>query len=123
MTATTMVMVEQIEVAADIGVHAHEAGCRQLLFVDVLLTVSLPATDTIGSTVDYCVIVEVVRAFAATRTGLIETFAGRVAARCLEWPSVLRAEIVVRKPSALDGAMAGTRLILARTCETTAPAS
>ncbi len=108
------VWIEDLRVAADIGVHAHEMGRRQALIVDARLSLRPPSGDHLAETLDYNRVVEYAVALAEERIALIETFARRLALACLEHDGVLRAEIVVKKPGALANGLAGTRIVIQR---------
>ena len=110
----TAVSVDGYAIAADIGIHSHEIGKRQSLLIDVTLSIDSVPCDDLAATVDYCQIGIVITEIAQERIGLIETFARRVAERCLDWPLVRSANVNVRKPSALPGAMASTRISVSR---------
>lgn len=108
------VLVSNLQLAADIGVYAHEIGRRQSLVVHVVLDIAPTAEDLLSQTIDYNLIVDAARALADERIALIETFGQRLAAVCMEHPSVERAEVLVEKPGALNHALAASRTILER---------
>lgn len=112
--ARQQVMVSNLQLAADIGVHAHEIGRRQSLVVHVTLDIQLAAGDTLARTIDYNLIVDAARALADERIALIETFGQRLAAACMAQPAVRRADVLVEKPGALHHAMAAARTVLER---------
>ena len=111
---TVEVTVSGLTVAADIGVYAHEHGRAQPLVVDIALTIDPPMHDELPQTVDYQRVAEDAHALARGRTALIETYAMRLAERCLAYPGVRSAEVRVSKAGALRGGLAGTRVTLAR---------
>jgi 7,8-dihydroneopterin aldolase/epimerase/oxygenase len=108
------VLVSNLQLAADIGVYAHEIGRRQSLVVHVVLDIEPAADDLLSGTIDYNVIVDAARALADERIALIETFGQRLAAVCMAHPSVERAEVLVEKPGALHHALAASRTVLER---------
>lgn len=112
--ATVEVTVSGLTVAADIGVYAHEHGRAQPLVVDIALAIDPPTHDVLGQTVDYQRVAEEAHALARGRTALIETYAMRLAERCLAYPCVQSVEVRVSKAGALRGGLAGTRVSLAR---------
>jgi len=108
------VTISGLQVAADIGVYAHEHGRAQPLVVDIVLAIDPPVRDTLHETVDYQCVADDAHALAAGRIALIETYAIRLAERCIAYPAVQRAEVHVTKPGALRGGLAGARASLAR---------
>ena len=50
---TIHVTISGLQVAADIGVYAHEHGRAQPLVVDILLAIDAPAHDALQETIDY----------------------------------------------------------------------
>jgi len=111
------VFVRALRIEAQIGVHAHEYGRKQPLIIDVELQVAAAACEHIGDTINYEVIVSRAQQIAdAGHVKLIEAFAERLAAACLEDPRVIRARVRVEKPQALapDAEAAGAEIILAR---------
>lgn len=111
---TVEVSVTGLLVAADIGVYAHERGRPQPLSVDVVVELVPPAADDLSASLDYQQIVEDAHALGRERTELIETFARKLAERCLTHPAARAAEVRVAKSGALRGGLAGTRVRLAR---------
>ena len=111
---TVEVTISGLQVAADIGVYAHEHGRAQPLVVDIVLAIDAPVRDALHETVDYQSVADDAHALAAGRTALIETYAMRLAERCIAYPGVQRADIQVSKPGALRGGLAGARASLAR---------
>lgn len=109
------VLVSDLQVAAHIGVHAHELGRRQSLVVSVRLGIERPCDDLLGQTIDYNDVVDAALALADQRIALIETFGQRLAAACLEHPAVYRADVLVEKPGALHLALAAARTVMERT--------
>lgn len=113
-TVFQQVVVRDIRVAADIGVHAHEVGRRQQLIVDVTLGILPVENDTMAATIDYNQVVGDAMRLGETHVALIETFARNLAERCLEHARVQTAEVVVTKPAALANGLASTRILLRR---------
>ncbi len=116
-TATSKVFVTGVKVQAEIGVYRHEIGRVQPLIVDVELDVPTGAGDRLADTLNYETILEAVRAVAAEgHIHLVETFAHRLAERCLADPRVTRARIRIEKPLALapDAVGAGVEITLQR---------
>lgn len=108
------VLVSNLQLAADIGVYAHEIGRRQSLVVHVVLDIEPTSDDLLSQTIDYKLIVDAAYALAHERIALIETFGQRLAAACMEHPAVERAEVLVEKPGALNHALAASRTVLQR---------
>ncbi len=108
------VMVRDLTVQADIGCNMDEVGRRQPLILEVKLTVEPPAEDRLGATIDYRDVVRLAEGLAAERIELIETFARRLAAACLEHGAVVEADVTIAKPRALPNALAMTRAVLRR---------
>lgn len=114
---TSKVFVTGVKVQAEIGVYRHEIGRVQPLIVDVELDVPTDASDRLADTVNYETIVEAAQAVAgAGHIHLVETFAHRLAERCLADPRVSRARVRVEKPLALapDAVAAGVEIVVAR---------
>lgn len=108
------VVVRDLSVAADIGVHAHEIGRRQVLLVNVTLRVRPTLSDRLDETFDYTDVVAAAHALAGERISLIESFAYRLAAACLRHPLVEEADVLIEKPGALVSGLAGSRIVLGR---------
>jgi len=106
------VFIENLEIAAHIGAHAHERGAVQALRVDVRLSVTEPAIDRLDHAVDYVELADAIRALGRSEhIVLIETFAARVADICLGMSGVLGAAVEIRKPGALPPATAGVGVV------------
>lgn len=112
--ALCQVLLGDLEVMADIGAFAAEHGVLQPLRIHVVLTVTPPRTDDLGETFDYNQIRDHALALAGQRISLIESFAQRLARRCLEATMVVEAEVRIDKPRAVPGCMAGTRVVLSK---------
>jgi dihydroneopterin aldolase len=113
-TALCQVLLGDLEVMADIGAFAAEHGVLQPLRIHVVLTVIPPGADNMDETFDYNQIRDHARALAGQRISLIETFAQRLARRCLDAAMVVEAEVRIDKPRAVPGCMAGTRVVLGK---------
>ena len=102
------VFVTGVRVQAEIGVYRHEIGRVQPLIVDVELDVPTNASDRLSETVNYETILAAAQDLAASgHIALVETFAHRLAARCLADTRVTRARVRVEKPQALAPEAAG----------------
>lgn len=104
--------VDDIRLAADIGVNAHEFGRRQTLIVAVRLEIAIFDSDDIADTIDYNHVVRHALALGETHIALVETFARRLAEHCLEHPAVLCADVRITKPGALTNGTASTRIVV-----------
>ncbi len=114
---TSKVFVTGVKVQAEIGVYRHEIGRVQPLIVDVELDVPTGASDRLAETLNYEAILQAAQDVAAEgHIALVETFAHRLAGRCLDDPRVVRARVRVEKPLALapDAVGAGVEIILGR---------
>lgn len=114
---SSKVFVTGVKVQAEIGVHRHEIGRVQPLIVDVELDVPTDASDRLSNTLNYEAILQAAQDVAAGgHLALVETFAHRLAERCLADPRVIRARVRVEKPLALapDAVGAGVEITLAR---------
>ena len=89
----------------EIGVLEEERGVTQRLAFDIELEVSAAVrTDDVAEVVSYVALVEAVDEVAAgPRLQLLETFAERVAERCLTSPQAVRAHIRIAKLDRLEG--------------------
>jgi dihydroneopterin aldolase len=111
------VFVTGVKVQAEIGVYRHEIGRVQPLIVDVELDVPTDASDRLAETLNYETILAAAKDLAAAgHIHLVETYAHRLADRCLEDPRVSRARIRVEKPLALapDAVAAGVEITVDR---------
>lgn len=108
------VSVSALQVAADIGVYAHEQGNPQPLVIDVRVQLIPPAEDRLEASLDYQRIADAAHRLGRERIQLIETYARRLAETCLEHPGALSAEVRVGKAGALRAGLAGTRVTLTR---------
>jgi dihydroneopterin aldolase len=117
MLVTSKVFVTGVQVQAQIGVYKHEIGRVQPLVVDVELDVPTDASDRLADTVNYETILAAAQDLAAQgHVDLVETFAHRLAERCLADPRVSRARVRIEKPLALapHAVGAGVEIVLAR---------
>lgn len=110
------VFVRGLKIQAGIGVYDHEHGRLQPLVLDVTLELRPAPIDRLSDTVNYETVAQAARDIAAEgHIGLVESFAQRLAAACLEDPRVRRVAVRIDKPTALDGAeAAGCEIVLAR---------
>lgn len=110
------VFVRGLRIEAGIGVYDHEHGRLQPLVLDVSLELAPGPVGRLSETINYETVAAQARAIAAAgHIGLVETFAGRLAAACLEDGRVLRARVRIEKPGALEPAeAAGCEVVLAR---------
>lgn len=111
------VFVTGVQVQAQIGVYRHEIGRVQPLVVDVELDVPTDASDRLADTVNYETILQAAQELAAQgHVDLVETFAHRLAERCLADPRVSRARVRIEKPLALapHAVGAGVEIVLGR---------
>lgn len=111
------VFVTGLQVQAEIGVYRHEIGRVQPLIVDVELDVPTNASDRLAETLNYETILSAAQALAAEgHVDLVETFAHRLANRCLEDARVSRARVRIEKPLALapHAVGAGVEIVVER---------
>ncbi len=115
--AASKVFVTGLKVQAQIGVYRHEIGRVQPLIVDVELEVPTDSSDRLSETVNYETILQAAQQLAAEgHIDLVETFAHRLAARCLTDARVTRARVRIEKPLALapHAVGAGVEITLVR---------
>jgi dihydroneopterin aldolase len=112
-TPVSRVFLRDLVIEADIGIYAHEKGVMQPLVVSIDLTLDGAwfGDEDIARTVDYTELAGHARELGRTHIDLIETFAERLAARCLGLAGVLSARIRVDKPKAVPNAMAGVEIV------------
>lgn len=110
------VFVRGLRVEAGIGVHDHEQGRLQPLIIDVTLTLAPAPVERLADTINYETVAQAARAIVAEgHVGLVETFAERLAAACLDDVRVRRCTVRIEKPGALEAAAAaGCEVVLAR---------
>lgn len=101
---------------AEIGVYRHERGRPQPLVIDVEAELAPRYVGTLGDTLNYEKLANAARAIAAEgHIDLVETYAERLAAACLNDPQVTRVRVRVEKPQALPGAAAaGVEIVAER---------
>jgi 7,8-dihydroneopterin aldolase/epimerase/oxygenase len=101
------VFVEGLELQAEIGLYDHERGRVQPLSIDVELELTPATAHGIHGTVNYETLAAKAHALAASgHIELVETFAERLAADCLDHPRAIGVRVRVRKPQAIPGASA-----------------
>jgi dihydroneopterin aldolase len=113
----TKIFVRGLKVQAEIGVYRHEIGRVQPLIVDVELDVPTAGTERLADTLNYEAILQAAQDVAAEgHIELVETFAHRLADRCLQDSRVVRARVRIEKPLALapDAVGAGVEITVAR---------
>ncbi|ANI80210.1 dihydroneopterin aldolase [Sphingobium sp. EP60837] len=108
------IRIDDLTVDARIGVYAHEVGRTQPLVLTIWLEVTPAATDDLSATIDYCEIRDIAIEIGRSPLKLIETFADRMAERCLEYPLVHSAQVQVAKPQAIAPALASVCVTLRR---------
>ncbi|WP_293677350.1 dihydroneopterin aldolase [uncultured Phenylobacterium sp.] len=116
-TLGSKVFVTGVRVQAEIGVYRHEIGRLQPLIVDVELDAPTDGSDRLADTVNYETILAAAKAVAAEgHMALVETFAHRLAARCMADPRVTQVRVRVEKPLALapDAVGAGVEIVVTR---------
>ena len=105
--APLVVFIRGLAIAAEIGVYRHEKGRAQPLVVDIEVEIAAQPVIQIAQTLNYETLVNAARAIAAEgHIDLVETYAQRLAAACLDDPRVIRARVRVEKPEAISGAVA-----------------
>lgn len=116
------VFVRGLLIEAEIGLNADERGRRQPLLIDVMLTLDPRAPEHLRDTVNYEAVVEAARAIADSgHIELVETFALRLAEKCLAHAGVHGVMVRLEKPQALKVAEAAgceVRLISAKVSKT-----
>ena len=115
--AASKVFVTGVQVQAQIGVYRHEIGRVQPLIVDVELDVPTNSSDRLAETVNYETILKAAQDLAAQgHIDLVETFAHRLANKCLEDVRVTRARVRIEKPLALapHAVGAGVEIVVQR---------
>jgi dihydroneopterin aldolase len=106
------VFVRDLAIEADIGVYAEEKGVPQPLIVSIELTLDVErfADEDLAGTVDYTELAGHAHDLGRGHIDLIETFAERLAERCLRFPTVVEALVRIEKPRAVPNAMAGVEI-------------
>lgn len=109
-SAAARVFLRRLEVMATIGVHPHEQGRTQRIYVDVTADVdpdSAPRDDRLAETLDYQALAHAVQDLAVERhIQLVETLAERIADWCFADARVRRVHVRIEKPEALSNAAA-----------------
>ena len=104
------VRIEQLEALAVIGVCAFEHRVPQLLIIDLELETNFNrafGSDDLKDVLDYYTISQMVRTFCKeSRYSLLETLAGGIIEMIQEKFNVDQLSILIRKPDALQGAIA-----------------
>ena len=97
-----------MRINCNIGINDWERVTKQDVVIDITLHADLSApgeSDNIEDTVNYRDISKAVQAHVETSSyGLIEAMARNVATICLEPAAVVRVDVSVQKPGALNGA-------------------
>ena len=103
------VFICDLDVCAQVGVHAHEHGRTQPLSFDIEIKLSPSTRDEIADTLDYEGVVSLIeQMLAEAHIQLVETVARRIAHAIQADPRVIEVMVKVKKPSALPTArMAG----------------
>lgn len=114
MRSVTRVAVRDLHVMADIGINPEEIGRRQPLIVSVVMLVEPIEDDAIDATVDYRRVAAAAAELGEQRIALIETFARRLATRCLLLGAVREVAVQVDKPQALAAGLASVTVTLTR---------
>lgn len=107
------VFLRALTLEAHIGYYTHEKGVSQPLVVDVELTLAGESfgEDDIHGTVDYDRVAKIARELAGEHVDLLETFAERLATRCLAFALVKAVRVHIEKPRAVPEAMAGVEIV------------
>lgn len=106
--------ISDLYVEADIGINPDEIGVRQTLIVDITAELRTNTVDDLCATIDYRTLAEIVERIAAERTGLIETFAQKIADAVIAGHPTVELRVRVRKPGAIAHGIAETELALWR---------
>ncbi len=114
MRSVTRVAVRDLNIMADIGINPDEIGQRQPLIVSVTMLVEPVEDDAIDATVDYRRVAAAAAELGEQRIALIETFARRLATRCLLLGAVREVAVQIDKPKALAAGLASVTVTLAR---------
>ncbi len=107
--------------AFEVGAFAEEHGVTQRVRFDVTIEVARNTAhidDTVPRVVSYDEIVNAIEELiAGERINLLETFAERLAQKCLADPRARRAHIRIEKLDRLDGAGLGVEITRVRSVE------
>lgn len=104
--AALTIFMRGLELDAQIGIYPHERGRAQPLVVDVELALSPRKVVHLADTLNYETLAGAARELASGHIDLVETYAQRLAAICLQDERVIWARVRVEKPGALPGAKA-----------------
>ena len=111
---STVVRVRNLSILADVGINIDEIGRRQPLVLDIEATLRDVTPSRLDETIDYRRIVAAAQGLCDEHIPLIEDFAIRLGHICLGWPQVRSLVIAIDKPFAVDRALAGVRIAMAR---------
>lgn len=111
---STVVRVRNLSILADVGINVDEIGRRQPLVLDIDATLRDFAPSRLDETVDYRRIVAAAQGLCDEHIPLIEDFGVRLGHICLGWPQIQSLVIAIDKPFAVDRALAGVRIAMAR---------
>lgn len=114
MRSVTRVAVRDLHIMADIGINPEEIGQRQPLIVSATMLVEPVEDDAIDATVDYRRVAAAAAELGEQRIALIETFARRLATRCLLLGAVREVAVQIDKPQALAAGLASVTVTLTR---------
>ncbi|WP_082657937.1 MULTISPECIES: dihydroneopterin aldolase [unclassified Sphingopyxis] len=106
----TTVKVCDLSLLAHIGINRDEIDHRQPIIVSVFLIFRSDIILDIDSTVDYRKVVTIAERLAENHIPLIETFAYRLASKCIEFPIVNEVSVKIEKPFALPRGKAGVEI-------------
>jgi dihydroneopterin aldolase len=115
-TATSLVriLISDLVLLANLGVHPHEQGRQQRVRINVELMAheNRSANDQLQDVVCYESIVDSIKAIVASgHVNLVETLAAQIADSCLEDPRIVSAKVRVEKPDAIrEAAMVGIEI-------------
>jgi 7,8-dihydroneopterin aldolase/epimerase/oxygenase len=112
--SSCQVILDGIEVMANIGTQNSEREILQPLRIFVELDVATPTQDNLEYTFDYSKIASMAREISTMGISLIETFALKLAEKCIEDGIVFGATVRIEKPRAVPGCTAGTRVTLTK---------
>lgn len=115
------IFLSNYERAFEVGAYAEERGVTQRVRFDIALEVTRNTAhidDQVPRVVSYDDLVQAIEdLIAGPRINLLETFAERLAERCLVDPRARRVHIRIEKLDRLDGAGLGVEITRIRTAE------
>ena len=114
---TIFVCVTDLRISARIGINIDEFDRFQPLNVSVEVMLNVPHVADISESIDYRLIASIAEDLALHHIGLIETFAFRLATRCLAYEHAETVEVVIEKPEALIVGVAKTKVRLSRAAD------